>query len=444
MHDRIKVVVTADLHYETAEAITSYLDWIENFRDPSATPNEPLPNDPEVFRFLPERFPGSRDLRIEHGWLFTGIGKFSRLSHQNGGVAQLQLTLELNPTRFLAHQPGDRTLTDLEALRAPDALIENRSAAEEAENEILDSNDNVLIGLTRLGGSAFDNRTERWRRVLDIYLGHIQTLIDAVLAPPRPDQMDPPTTGPGVRLDVRWMHAIVQQAEVYWEYQSIDALSVVGTIAGCMQSVAEEIRVTRYLSEPDLSEPESCSSERIDGATSVTFPLRNNIKAIIYAKTMDRIRIEVRYNRNLRQCFRNVANGPLGIAEILERARQDAADRLAVVFTTLRNLSITAEPDRAILVEFLAKLAAATQNDEGATRIVLTTLLNTNGISESVEGIPRGVIRRLRRLEVLERHRVRLQSDSRRATRFTLASRYRACLDIVLEALPEPELEDQS
>lgn len=378
-HDRIKVRVLT-----TA--------WLTPSADVEAIFHNMGPRDSEsLFRATAR---GRGDLGIDlviparpPRFLLSGKGK----ADHNVSRAAIETTLELdlNPTRFRAHQPDD---WDPEAdHRNPlDALRLNASVRTELASITLDGNDNVLTGLHRLGGTTFSRRASQWLQVLEAYFRLIEEAIRADFAP----------TSLGVRaFDFRMF---LRQAECYWEFQS-------------PQAIADVARAASAISH-------------LDGATSIYGPLSrggvNNLRWVklrpnaaselkIYAKMPDRIRIELSFLSRIPQ-FLSRTGRPAGdtAASMLMTLGHTASSAVRSLWTDMaRLLNSTEDPKE--LITFLSALNRSVPAEN--LQLMLQLLIHHHGLNAAQDGtiISKSVCDALVRERVLFRVRGRRDIPTR-------------------------------
>jgi hypothetical protein len=388
--DRLKVSITADVHYRSRDAITEYLSFLGG--------NNSLPVDLFELHDLPT--PHKRRLRVRPGFLLSGEGEVKNVAELSG-VARVVLSLDLNPTRWLAHQPlppgtAPLNMDALAALPAHQALAEHSEVAASARRAALDGNDNVALGFRRTGDFTPARDHAAWfRRVLAVYLEHVRALVTAVLTP---------TTNDAIPVTVTVHPFAVQQAECYAEQNTPDAIAAMATLADRLKVAASDMTIRHYLPADRLEEGMSLN------ARSVTLKLTNTVHLCIYAKTRDRIRFEVRYLSAVQGTVaRHLRGQQPNILEILEEAMSDAANRLNTVNRALTQIMTDAPVDWQRLINFMAELLWACGSDYDRARALLSPLVIDQAVCETVPGglAPRAVMQRLHDRRIVERVRVR-------------------------------------
>lgn len=222
------------------------------------------------------------------------------------GILTLRLRVQLNPTRFLAHQsdpnPGAISLKrPHEALR-PDPDVEARLSA-----RTLDGGDNVLTTPAQV--PAFDKRDPWWAGILRTYTGHIRKLIVDLLTP----------TGSRAQLDRADFDAI-RTAEVQFEFCHPDAVSWVANFRNALD-VADDASGSRLYR----------GAEGQRNAVVAYLGLTKDARLKVYAKDVGRVRFEVVFkgpSRISQLVLRNGLSPSHGIADRLICLRDEAVKQL--------------------------------------------------------------------------------------------------------------------
>ena len=275
-------------------------------------------------------------LRIKDGWLFKGAGKrdLNTVEYQNGRV-RFHFTLALNLTRFLAHQDSE----DLGYLRAlsPDDALQARDCSTRLRG--LDGNDNILT-VKRMGGRSFDNRDAHTRAALEIYMGHIMALFQERIGEIHPEILHDVTP---------IVFRAIQQAEVYWELESEDAITVVTALGRSCTSSAAHIFKTFPVT---VGIAQNCPSIRI--------PLNSDVHLVIYAKESRRVRFEVKFSGPIRQLAdRSKHSTDRTPYQDLLALRSDASNRMQRVWRALSLTLRDSNPSPGKLSDFLELLNRA-------------------------------------------------------------------------------------
>ncbi|MCI0755732.1 hypothetical protein [Teichococcus vastitatis] len=341
-------------------------------------------------------------------WLFSVAGDL-RWRPESRRL-QVLLKLDANPTRFLAHQ-STSDLATIRALAPVDALRLCPVRSSELAAQTLDGGDNVLVGLDRLGGTAFDRREERWQELLAIYLDHLRAMIGAALSPP----------GLGAQL-VRMEFALTQ-AEVYWELHHRDAISFTADLSKSLLAADGTARV--------FGKPVMMASHRNTRWTRL--PLTKDIAMKTYAKTIDRVRCEISFDARTNQEVRRLRRPSQDVLEVLSSLRHAASRRMQLAWSAMMtDCPLTDETTD--LIDFVEHLARAVPEER--RRCLLTILVNHRGITEtdSASHVPRSICLALEREGIVGRARARRGAGRR----YALTLRYSRMVDRLLERHDAP------
>ncbi|RUV23654.1 hypothetical protein [Mesorhizobium sp. M7A.F.Ca.MR.245.00.0.0] len=321
------------------------------------------------------RRPGGKRYRlgIVKGWLLeiAGSREAGTVTWQPNGRVSFNLTLVINLTRFLARHHG-KSLDQIALMTQNEAL---HPVAQRASLVSLDGKDNVLAR-QEMGGTSFERRSERWEAALRIYLAHVRALFENEIAELSPDVFQ---NASPIRFEA------VQQAEVYWELSSDDAISAVATLRSALMTTASEVRATF---------PLSCGMVR--DACYVTLEVTKGIFVTIYAKAHDRLRFEVKYTRPIRQIADRAGATNGNAANDLLALRSDAADRMLRLWIAIAPL-LGDESGPGDLFDFIRLFAHANPREEH--RMLISLLGNNRSVTDS--GISPATIKSLIRVGVL-------------------------------------------
>ncbi|MCB4771058.1 hypothetical protein LGR54_20825 [Ancylobacter sp. Lp-2] len=395
-HDRVKVRVAARVHLSQPELWEDYIGEIAP------------PDHAGLFvTSAPQAGAAQFKLRVRGTkanplWLIAGGGIVRW--RQSAGFFDIALDLDVNPTRFLAHQP-DPSVTAIHERGPLDAFRVNVSAAAALRAMTLDASDNVLTTLAQLGGTTFTRREAQWDAVLAAHFDQLSNALIETLAPPHI----------GAELE---MTLSVAQAETYWELSVPDAVSTIGALC---QSVKMSDGAARLSQRADIGGEAN--------AQWIKMPLTDDADLKFYAKTSDRIRVEITHHDRIAQfAGRNGRPMGAGVAATLRALSRDAANRLHRVWTAIMNLHAL-QADAADVCDFMSKLNAAVP--EQNRRLILSLLANHRALTETtVDGFaPASVCRALRRTGVL----VPIHARNRAAARYVLTPAYSAMFDRLLD-----------
>jgi len=236
----------------------------------------------------------------------------------------MRVTLDINPTRMLAHCDGC-----MEVLEGwtPEAFWRSVDRTRNViSSETLDGNDNFFRD-ERVRGPVNVDRSQLIRLTIQKAL----ELIEHILTP---ENTAACVGASGLEDDVgshewltqrvsqneglifyfNWHRWNIKQLEAYWEYDVLDAVSSIESITRRSSEIAEGLQQTIY----DQIDDEEDETDPDDGDTEVVYPIidrpRNavslvipigpkNTRLILYAKSMRRVRCEVRYLVNPRSIY---------------------------------------------------------------------------------------------------------------------------------------------
>jgi hypothetical protein len=383
-HDRIKVRAMALIGYSSADRMSEYLSLVADISGYESP----------VFRVLATRWPHMKNVEVADGWLFSGRGNIRNLARPHGGVANLEMEINVNPTRFLANHPGEASVAELAALQPREALRQS-SFGDEARRASLTGTDNVLVGARRQGGTAFEHRQAWWQSVISVYLAHVRTLLTSTLVP---------HAGNALPQDVQVEVTLpsVAQAECYWEFETDDAITAVKGLAEHLATAAGSVQLRTYLPSSEVF-----AQEQQNNSVSVTLPLTDTVHATIYAKTADRVRFEIKYLKDVRGAGARHLRGTPGVELVIDGLRENAASRIETIIGALASIMAPAEPTAGTMWSFFDALVWAANNNFGAAQQLHSILMNFGSVSQGVEGaasspdvlhrlVQRGVLRRIR------------------------------------------------
>jgi len=372
---------------------------------------------PDILQLRYHQSDGSLSVATSDQWHFGLTGKLLPETGRYAGT----LKLALNPTRFLAHQHSANP-EELEGLAALDLLAINGDRSTELCACTLDGKDNILVSrpdaapqTAFLGTERFNARAQWWRAILQLYVDRVQELIQQSLSPPTMPL-------PAFTAD----YGALRQCEVYWELSTVLAPVILRDFVAAVKRMDPEATATS-LTTTDGGDANS---------TWVAISPRQSIRVVIYAKTMDRVRVEVRYLTNISGVLSDLNNAhasldisaQLPLVDKLMALPMDASPRTTQFWNGARQ-QFGVPDDAADIVEFLSAINERVPEEN---RMALIALLAARGClsQTSDDGIaPMRLIRSLVRAEVLSRNTLR----SRSGTAF-LHRRYRAVFRRVFPA----------
>ena len=379
------------------------------------------PLDNGVFRTRAKR--GSRAWRVSiipDRWLLDGSGDMWPIDR--GTRLKLDLRVRLNPQRCLAHQPT-ADLATFRARSAREALRVNADRARLLRRVTLDGNDNVLLGVEYFGGQEFHRREERWAEVVSIVLMHLHSLFAAEME----------------ACDVRRVllaEAYVSRAEVVFELSHPDALNLARDLVPRVRAVSAGAIVREWGATTEEEARPNC--------VSISAPLADHARMVLYAKTHDRLRVEVRLDDRASQEAERAfplareagITGPHmpleGVLSVLLRLRRAAARRLHQFWGAMMDVDAPTEPTHEDLAAFMTAMVEAACAGADPRRII--GLLKNGFVTVTEQGgvmpptvcavlVQRGILRRARPAVNPPR------SGNRQAARYMLSAPYREVLE---------------
>lgn len=352
--------------------------------------------------------------------LFTARMHISRKHHDPEGRWSIKCMLEVNPIRMFA-----ACGCDLERLRTVNVETVSELSGDlrtEIAAETYDGNDNFipdsLVSRARRVRPAEVTRAAieaAWRMMERAFVpvgsGEAQQIDDQSSFWEPDDRIAgleeaeryalPPLT-----FDFAWDRWALKQLETQWEFQSEDALSVVDRVIARGQEIVESPRLREYDAYPS-------ARERQRNAQSALFPLgREGVHLAVYAKSMTRLRFEVRHNRNPRtlyghkpevQALRTDRRENLFL--LIAHINEEATERLNAFLAELARQDIRPSPTITRLSVFLSHVANACGHTPALVQRVLSPLvrhgrISRNGPREVLDAldylVEAGVLRRAR------------------------------------------------
>lgn len=392
MTDLVQTRLELPISFQNEQAVA---DFKELIADPTGPQGEPL------FKLPRARRGHAKEFVIADGWHFKGKATL-RLNASHRGLFLIDVSL--NPTRWVNYlSPG----TDLEQLRVADASDLLRLPHERRTHGSLDGNDNLLGGADRL------SKLRAFPALAGVYLDAIQRLFTERLVP---DQF---STIAGVTIS-RPRLVSAGHAEIYQEFYAPHAISAVETLRDMCIALAADVEWRTYV------------GRQVDGALarncpSITLHITKDIDIAIYAKTMQRVRFEVRYRSDVSEHanHRNQRGQPSTLATLLQGLRPDAMAKLNRLLRGLKMYANTSN-ERASIFDVVDAAYRATGMDARRARDLMDALGNLGGVTETgPTGIaPPSVVRALVQAGVLTRQALRHGNADRAGRRFALTPRF--------------------
>jgi hypothetical protein len=396
-HDRInaQLIVMVACHADDLEDVVGFIDTRAGTLDPHPILECDWINRGDKLR-----------VRTAPGWLFNATGNGAIRPHRDGHALTFSLSVSLNPTRFLAHQP-DPELSAMLARSPFEALRVDPTTRDALRGSTLDGNDNLLSGRSFAGGTTFGpRRRDWWAGILRTYIGKIEALLLPLFAADGRSQV--------LRFD--W--AGISDAEVYWDLETADAVAWARSfqIAG----------MTSHHAAVENHALPQCGGQANVRWLSLSLP--NGVKVKAYAKTDRRVRFEVSFSKRVGQEANRHANGDRTFVGKLLALTQSAEPRMARAFEPIIE-RMAPHPPAAELVDFLLRINSAVPDVARAQ--LLRLLINHRALVPSPQ-IPISVCEALCRTGILRRSRV----AHRDSPQFDIAPEYGALVQELLGGDP--------
>jgi hypothetical protein len=365
-----------------------------------------------------------------------------RLSFRNLNkpVGQLQLSVDCNPTRTLAHivaeAPTSANLS--EHLLNMDVLDFFAPARPSNIVRSLDNETNWLPSpqdvRRRLGGSIGDI-------FLPIFFDKLKTLVARLLGITSLDDGTDQVViyGAGATARLVWGQVMVPQIESYFERHHSGARTAVRTASMKILSADHTTNVTRYSGNHQFEREQDCFK--------LLIPIMANRKLVVYAKTRTRIRFEVRRDKSGRYGVLPPSVYPTDrVLNIIAHERHEAAR--VCNWSDIGSLFDEADmPSFVQLTEFLATVAGICAPTNATVEKVIRLLLIDGSISEGAQSeIPAGTITALETAGIVARTRVRTRDLRNTNPRLALAAQHHDLRERLMEFFysPAPSDEDET
>jgi hypothetical protein len=309
----------------------------------------------------------------------------------------LSVALTINPTRTLAQalsriDPDCSALDALDRLSVDQFFARDPHTAAEVATGTLDGAENSFDHLdtiiARLGHDAhasfmtvFERQIRKWvlEAVAPEYYGFVHDTSGEVLT----------ATNDEHRIELDWSRTAVRYAEVYCERRHGDAVGLMDRLASTVLAAHREADWRTY-PIGEMGGRDACS-------TTIGIKPTSNIEQVYYAKRADRIRIETRYNKRVRDNVRGAQTSPRSpLRETLQLLQADACVRIKwSSFCTM------AEDPPTLLISDLSRLAGVIARGAFEARVdpepLFNALFGSGGIDEgqATSDFPRRLIKRL-------------------------------------------------
>lgn len=342
--------------------------------------------------------------------LLRRVGRFQTEQNDYKVVAEVSV----NPTRALLHQPRNDSI--IQAFRhrdhsdasvpVPSLISRTLDAPIGGERSLNTGHNNVIIDrFTRMMASP-----HYWPKFVEKYLYAVENFFDRIFTLVSDDMED------GISW-YRTPNFKVKEVETYWEFTSPDAIRSVYQLAPSFRSLGTSSEYREY---------DNLAFNVVTSANSpsLSTQLLGGVKAVLYPKTTDRIRLEVRHKvadvsgiRNTYSDFDEVVGL---VFDLAGRATEHANQVLAAITD---NLPPSLAPQSAY--ELVRQVLVACRPEREARRL-LSVLVNCRGYRLQRNDPFRVAINSLARRGVLSR--VRSRSGS-----FVLSGEYQDAADLLAQ-----------
>lgn len=266
------------------------------------------------------------EVRTNHNlgrrWLFGGSLQFKPTNTHADNSFTGKLDLELNPSRLINHiyaEIGNSINAENQTQAFMDYLREgnpNSTLEYSTRSPILglDRNDNLIPA------TAYRHMRPTLD-IFDIYLDKVLQLIRQQI-----EQTIAAAVGASnCALEEPLENWSFPCAEIYWEYSVSNAISFVNGLRSLIIPMFSNSEIAYYLLTEDLRAGQSGIAWHVDSnSPSLKVRLTQDIDLTIYAKTHDRVRFEIGYNKNVRTLIGRISASSFptsarGSRELLDR-----------------------------------------------------------------------------------------------------------------------------
>ncbi len=308
-----------------------------------------------------------RTQRIRKGWLIGGRLKFLPESYSMGRMEVL-LKLELNPTRLAAHVIRLADSFDaLQQVRPERLLARDEEVTADLRRMSLDGNDNIIPD-----GEWLGEITSQWQGFTAFYVRSALALVQ--------ERVERAAAGIGdgnctVRFrNSRLFPPKVGRVEVHCEVREPRAILAMTSIGDAARAGLPRI----------VRRGGDFSSGRMRGAPWLQLQIRKGVSMSVYAKSRERIRMEVAYSPRAQLSLgtlplpNNRFSAGTGYQAKLARLMTDATARMNTVLPVLVGDETVNSRDAATaLADFLLRVAtiAGRPNQAARRRAIIDAVL---------------------------------------------------------------------
>lgn len=336
----------------------------------------------EIGRFRHERQPGGVHVLSfkPNRWLFQAKLKLwpIRGRQNTRGLFSPAYTgradITINPTRFFAHLAPENGGGSVPAFRGDD-LIPGRNTA--LSQLTLNGSDNMVPDSLIPAALNTD-----WPHFVQAYANAVAAQITSAIGTAYDVEAERGCDYQPLLILPASSDWSLRQIEQYHEYQCADAIKTVSEIEPHAWSLSREMQSRRY--EPVIR----TEVARSHNAKSLTMSLGvQGTNLAIYAKSADRLRTEIRYQKKpLAVCGLTASDfqsEPNGLALLVQATGRDATKRLRIWFADYSRTRTRQEPNLGALLMLVSGVVAACNHDMVLVMRVLRMLLEHSGLSPS-------------------------------------------------------------
>jgi len=337
--------------------------------------------------------------------LFAGNLNVRRMRElDNYEQYSLRLKLSINPTRFCVYQETPyRTRSLGRQISGSTQLFATQNRTSYKSEHSLDGNDNVILR----PGAEINASHQFWEQNFRRYISEIETYFNEELASYISD---------GFRLLDFENTYIVKRLENYWDIQVNDAVAFVKSLEPTFIALSNDSSISIY-SDADLFHEGS--------AICLRGKFRSGERLKIYAKTNNRVRIEVEHrydsNPNLSESRTYSRQGLDDLFEFFSGAATSSTHLATEFWQTIRRHASLSETGSGSALYFVRELYSVVGDIELAGEI-LSLMVNQGGVpTNRLTPEMKAAFRSLTTAGLTERH-------GRPLNRYVIAPRFQASL----------------
>lgn len=362
--------------------------------------------------------PGSSSiLRVKKGWLFDG--EMMILATNSPLRQEVRLNLSVNPTKFAAYAARFNAASVGELSQHPvaDLLSDDAAQRRELERQTLDGNQNLIPYSPWISAVSRD-----WSELVRLYLTAIKQLIEADFAERASARLTDGVTL--VLADPCDIPTSLKLVETHWEFQVSDSLLAFSAMERWLAAAAPDVVQTRRF---------DMLYHRSRAARWIKFEARKGITIAVYAKSRNRLRLEVRYRGRKGRTIGQILSaeqeftGSTTLIDRLDLLRQDGAERINHL---LSHADLTQVTQSAAIAQNFSALLSALARGPIRYRHLLPDVFAQLVASSSVDAVRKSDLFNLceafGRLGILKPSKVVARSPS---TRFVLIEPHHSAIE---------------